>query len=94
MRVWVSETGNEDYNFLIGIHELVEFYLCQREGISEQSVTEWDTAHLDAEDPGSDPKAPYYKQHRVALLVEDVLMRFMKINKKKYEKRLDEVCSG
>ena len=40
--VTVSEMGNKDYEFCIGIHETIEAKLCMAAGVEEHNVTEFD----------------------------------------------------
>ena len=94
MRIWVSEMGNEDYNFLIGVHELIEFYLTQRVGISEESITNFDVHHPELDDPGSSALAPYHKEHMLALKIEKQLAKFMGVNWSNYERRMEDICAG
>ena len=88
----ISEMGNEDYNFLIAIHEFGEAYLCKREGIKFKDIDKFDIDHPELDDPGSSPKAPYHKQHMLMLIIEKLLCRSMGLSWKMYEKRLAEVC--
>src|ERR1035437_7802636 len=66
----VVETRNQDYDFLVGIHELVEAYLCYRRGITDKVVTGFDIEHLDSDDPGSLIDAPYASEHEFATNIE------------------------
>lgn len=72
----VSDMGNEDAEFLIGIHELVESYLCRKRGIKEEDITAFDIAFEEKnidEEPGDQPDAPYRNEHRVATIIEQIL---------------------
>src|SRR5271157_5336952 len=66
----VSETGNDDYSFLIVLHELIESYLIKKRGISEPEIMAFDIAHADSDDPGSEPDAPYRKEHFFSEAIE------------------------
>lgn len=70
LRVTVSRLDNEDYEFLIGLHEMIEAYLCLKAGISQQSVDEFDTSFAGDGEPGDDSRAPYWQQHRFATHIE------------------------
>lgn len=76
LHVSVSDTGNRMSNLLVALHEVVEAILCETSGISEEDVDKFDMefeanrTDSSLEEPGDDPKAPYYKQHRVADIVE------------------------
>jgi hypothetical protein len=67
----VSDMGNQNAEFLVALHELVEFYLCDKHGVTDEMVTAFDKAHLECdEDSGDLPEAPYRKEHRFATSVE------------------------
>lgn len=85
LHVSVSETGNEDFNFLIAIHEMIEAYGCATNGIAEEDVTAFDVAFSGDGEPGDDPRAPYYPHHRIASEVERYLAALMRVDWKEYE---------
>lgn len=88
----ISDLGNEDMEFMVAIHELIEAHLCKKRGIKFEDIDKFDMANPLLEDPGSDPKAPYHKEHLFALYIERLLSKELGVNWKKYEKRLAEVC--
>ena len=45
LKIEVSDMGNEDYNFLVGIHEAIEVWLCKKRGITQQAVDDFDIAY-------------------------------------------------
>lgn len=57
LQIRVSEMSDNRYSLLVAIHELVEVLLCEQRGVTEESVTAYDLAHLDDEDPGCNPAA-------------------------------------
>ena len=79
----VSEVGNEDYEFLVSLHEMVEQYLCRRRGIQEEAIMAFDVAfelereqgQWGEEEPGDDPRAPYRLEHFVATNIERQIAR-------------------
>ena len=73
----VSRQKSVDDEFLILIHELVEWYLTQRNGIREEDITAFDVAHPSSKDPGSEPDAPYRNEHRAALEVEKLITDYV-----------------
>lgn len=97
----VSNTKNEDYNFLIAVHEFIESYLCKREGIKEEDVTKFDkhfeemrTAFPDLVgdmEPGDHDNAPYQKQHKIASMMEKWLADNMHIDWEAYNKKVNEL---
>lgn len=77
--ILASELGNEDYEFLILLHELIETFLCKRRGITAEAVDafdmrfERDRSEGNVDEPGDNPAAPYYSEHQFASIIE----RFM-----------------
>ena len=87
----IADTGNDVYNKLILIHELVEELLTSQKGIKEEDIMKWDKEHLDSEDPGSIKTAPYHKEHKVAEKIEKFLIEMMNMSWTKYEKELNKL---
>lgn len=78
-RIVVSDMKNEDYAFLVGIHELVEMYLTERRGIKEPDITSFDVSFEkqrarkergEFDEPGDAPDAPYQNEHNFATGIE------------------------
>lgn len=84
--VSVCDTGNDDYNFLIAMHELIEEYLTRKRGISELSILEFDRQYEDNRvigddsEPGDSKDAPYQREHRFAENIERVICHEIGIN--------------
>lgn len=87
----VSDSGNNDTNFLVTVHELIEQYLCERHNISATTVDNWDTSHPDAKDPGSLPGCPYGLAHGIALSIEKYLSSILGMDWKAHEELLDSL---
>jgi hypothetical protein len=72
----VSDMGNEDYAFLVAIHEAVEVWLCRKRGITQDAVDAFDIAYEenrpkdDTSEPGDHPDAPYQREHQFATRIE------------------------
>ena len=66
----VMDLGNDDYEFLIFIHELIEWRLTQKHGVAEEDITAFDKKHLDTNEPGYLKEAPYHKEHMAAEAIE------------------------
>ena len=67
----IPEYGGRDVSvLLVAIHEMIEAYLCKRDGITDEQVTKFDTDNPKLEEPGDDPAAPYHRQHVVAMALE------------------------
>jgi hypothetical protein len=95
--VLVSTMANKDYEFLVALHELVEMYLCNKRKISEKSVTAFDRkfearrkkGNLD--EPGDNKKAPYYREHQAATLVEGLVAAELGIDWRRYTKAVNSL---
>jgi len=81
-----------DYQFMVLIHELVEWYLCARKGVTPKMIDAFDFAnqHLEGKQ-GDDKKAPYHNQHKFADKIERLLCKEMKLNWKKYDASFDDL---
>lgn len=77
--ILVSEMGNEDYEFLVALHELVEMHLCKKHGVTQEQVDAFDLqfdeerknrSHDPLDEPGNDGRAPYFHEHQLASIIE------------------------
>jgi len=97
LHVAVSEMGNQDYEFLVGIHEQIEAFLCRKAGISEEAVTAFDKefernrVEGNTTEPGNDPDAPYYREHQFATSVENMLAHALRIDWDEYDKMVNSL---
>lgn len=97
LRIKVSDTGNDDYAALVGLHELVEVLLCKKRGITTEQVDEFDKAFEasreegNEDEPGDDPKAPYRKEHFFATNIEALMSAELGVNWQEYESKLNEM---
>lgn len=91
----ISNTGNNLYNKVILVHEILEQLLTQYEGIKEEDIFAFDlwveeeieAGRYDGE-PGEHPLSPYKKQHIFAENIERQIMNFLGIDFKQYENDL------
>lgn len=90
-RVPIIDTGDVDINFLLFVHGLVEAHLCRKRGIKSRDVERYDAAHLDADEPGELPDAPYYREHQQATDVEKILCQMLNISWEAYKQTLKQV---
>ncbi|GAC1413875.1 MAG: hypothetical protein NVSMB66_6570 [Candidatus Doudnabacteria bacterium] len=86
---------DEDYMFLVTIHEMIEEYLSRKRGIKEKDITKFDKQfekerlqgkHSEDAEPGHDPKAPYRKEHMFAEKIERLVARELGVSWKEYDK--------
>jgi hypothetical protein len=90
--VEVSQMNNEDYEFLVSIHEQIEAYACYKSGITEQEVTAFDEAYEqgraegDTSEAGDSTSAPYKDAHFLATTIERILAQALGVDWNEYEK--------
>lgn len=92
--ILVSAMRDHRYNFLVALHELIESALCAHAGIKQSVVDKFDTEwkpHDGIEEPGSDPAAPYYREHFIATAIEMQMAHWLDVDWKAYGEALDEL---
>jgi hypothetical protein len=82
----VSEMQNWRFEFLILLHEMVEWALCQDAGISNRTVDTFDMNFAGEGEPGDDKKCPYYEQHQAAIIAEKLVAKMLRIDWEEYDK--------
>lgn len=101
LQVRVSALSDWRYEFLIVIHELIEYYLCKRKGIDELAIQSFDEEWYNQEElgikhdvteAGDDPAAPYHWQHVTATAIEHVLAYLLNVDWPTYENEVDAVA--
>jgi len=90
MLIFVSDMDNDDSEFVIGIHEAIEAWLCEKNGISQDDVDNWDMWYEEAREqgtaacgcpiyptsePGNDKHCPYRKEHQFTTKIEKMLVK-------------------
>ena len=91
----ISDLGRGDWELCIALHELVEWFLCGVSGVTQKSVDAFDRefeknrAPGNTDEPGNDPRAPYYKQHFAATTVERVAALVLGVDWDEYEKQIN-----
>jgi hypothetical protein len=75
LHIVVSEFVDEDSSFVVGIHELIESWLCKKRGISFDGITQFDIDFKGEGEPGDDPKSPYLKEHKFATKIEKMVCK-------------------
>lgn len=80
---------NSKHEFLVLIHELIEFFLIDQKGISIKSIDDFDMLYeatkTDDSEPGNDPNAPYFEEHQYATYIEKLLAEKLGVNWQKYD---------
>jgi hypothetical protein len=77
-----------EYEMLVTVHEVVEYFLVRQRGILLKNIDEFDKNYYKNKngEAGNDPKAPYHKEHLFATRIERLLAKELKINWKEYDK--------
>ena len=79
---------------LVMIHELVEAFICKCNGISEESVTAFDTSHLELNEPGDSPEAPYHSAHFTSMQVEKMICSSIGLSWHKHEENVSKIADA
>lgn len=93
IEIRITKQDNPECNLLIMLHEMIEYILCEKRGIKEADITnfdlEWEKLSEPKEDePGNSKWAPYYKEHRIAENFERQLASLLDIDWFQYENNL------
>lgn len=89
----VSDMDNSDYEFLVAMHELVEWYLSEKRGVKEEDIKAFDEMfeeerqnglHASDEEPGFDERAPYLREHTFATKIEKMVAEELGVDWRAY----------
>lgn len=92
--------GNQDYEALVALHELVEVLLCKKRGITTEQVDVFDKQfeadrahgmHGPDDEPGDDPAAPYKREHFFATNIEALMSSELGVDWSEYEEKINEL---
>jgi len=75
LNIRISKFSNWKYQWLVLLHEMVEFLLIMDRGITIEEIERFDLANLRLEDPGLSKEAPYHKEHMTAIKIEKILCK-------------------
>lgn len=79
LHIEVSEHGDDRFNFLVALHELVEFHLCKHRGIKDEEIVAFDKRFEADRKPGNEDEpgfaidAPYRREHTTATGIEAIM---------------------
>lgn len=97
LHIRVSNMGNEDYENLVIVHEIIEAILCKKRNISEDSVTDFDLKfesereNGNEDEPGNNPNAPYHKEHVFATKIERQIADELGVDWDEYDKAVNSL---
>jgi hypothetical protein len=97
VRLVSSKLDNDNYEFLLLFHELIEYELCKKRKITDREVVAFDRKfemerrrgkHPVNAEPGNSRRAPYRKEHKFALRLERLMARQLGVDWQKYNDAL------
>jgi hypothetical protein len=97
-----SDMHNEDFEFLVSIHEQIEEHMTRRRGLKEPDIKAFDEMyekerseglHSQSDEPGFDKRAPYLKEHTIATGVEMMLAGHMGVDWNEYANAVENCGS-
>jgi hypothetical protein len=97
IKIEVSNMGNDDYALLVGIHELVESWLCRKRKIPEDLVNAFDISYEakrpegDVSEPGDALDAPYRQEHQFATKIERQIAEELGVEWEKYDETVNSL---
>jgi hypothetical protein len=79
LKLEIADTGNVFYNFMVLVHEIIEYSLLAQRGVDIEIIDKFDTdfekerkmgLHDLGDEPGFDYRSPYGREHTLATAVE------------------------
>lgn len=87
----ISRMGDPVHEQAVLIHELAEFFRCEKDGVTIEQVDDWDMGEgKDLDEPGNDPRAPYHQQHVFATSIERAFIEGMGIAWDAYDRAVGD----
>lgn len=84
----IADSGNDVWNRLVLIHELIEHLLIEKAGIPIEVIDAYDMAYSGEGEPGDEADCPYREAHSVATGVERLLCGLLGIHWASYDKEM------
>ncbi len=90
----ISQMQNDDHEFLVAVHELIEYYLVKKRGIKIEDIDAFDIKfekeraegmHGPDDEPGFAPDAPYLREHTFATKFERMVADELGVNWEEYD---------
>lgn len=82
------DLGRQDYIIPLLVHELIEEVVCAVRGKTHAQIDAWDFAFKGNGEPGEAKGCPYYREHRFATKLENMLIKELGLNWKDYDRAL------
>ena len=102
-KIIASDVDNPDYEFMILVHELIEYYLCKKKDITDRKVVSFDKKyerdralgkHTSTSEPGNHRRAPYRKEHKFATRVEKLIGKKLGVDWDEYSEYLAKMTAS
>lgn len=99
-KFFIAKTGKIDFDMAVFQHEFFEAFLCWKHGIKEEDIIKFDLMfeeekkqgfHNEDDEPGDDPRAPYYHEHQGATAMEKMFLKLTNNKWKDYCKTLEQM---
>lgn len=87
----IAECGNRKYEALISIHEIIEKFLCESDGVTNEQIDKFDFDFAGKGEPGDSQLSPYRRQHCIATGIERILCAQFGIDWVEYDKFLESL---
>ena len=98
--ITVSELGNDDMNWLVALHEMIEERISKSDGISEPEINDWDAYYEKKREMGLVPTESengfaydciYKKHHTVSTGIEMVLAALLEVDWNDYNDTINKL---
>jgi len=91
--VRISKTEDPKHQALVLIHEIVEMFLTEANGVSWEEIDKFDKTGggKDHPDPGTLKSAPYHNEHMLATQIEKRVAKMLGVDWKEYNQSLDSL---
>jgi hypothetical protein len=98
VEIKVSSLEDDRMEFLIALHELIEWFLAKEHSVPAKAVTAFDEwFEADREpwqaigilEPGDAPTCPVYNEHRFASAIERLLAHELNVDWREYERAVN-----
>jgi hypothetical protein len=91
---FVISKMNKNYQALVILHELAEYFLVKKNKISLKAIDRFDKEFYENNnfgEAGGSKKSPYYNQHKFATKIEKMLAKELGISWNKYNKAVNSL---
>ncbi|RPI19702.1 MAG: hypothetical protein EHM58_00420 [Ignavibacteriae bacterium] len=87
INIQIQELNNDDYEFLLAIHCLIENKLIEKRKIKITDIEDFEKSYYSnskisgsQDDPGDEPDSPYHKEHIFATYIEMLIAKELNLS--------------